>query len=182
MEFFIKLFSQSVHPCKCVMAWWSRFTEYMCSSEMWIKEPWIKYVDDWTLFLVEPRCSLRTVLVPWCLMLPIRKSLDVRMTGPEAEQCLDDKHQCGYKCFFSFLQSKTVLKKMGLSSLSYQYLPKSGDTFVRVPWEAWKWAIALNTSGFPQLMTCFRTTSSNKGTVHLELWERAPVSRHSSSS
>lgn len=41
------------------------------------------------------------------------KSLGVRMAGPEAEQCRDDKYQCGYRCFFSFLQSKTVTKKNG---------------------------------------------------------------------
>lgn len=162
------------------MAWWSWFTEYMGSSEMWIKESWIKYVDDWTLFLVEPGCSLRTVLVPWCLMLPVRawvlKWLVLRQSSAVMTSINVDTD-----VFSPFSKAKLLPKKMGLSSLSYQYLPKSGDTFVRVQWEAWKWAIALKTSGFPQLMTCFRTTSSSKGTVHLELWERAPVSRHSSS-
>ena len=173
MEFYIEFFSQSVHPCKCVMAWWLWFTVYMCSSEMWITESWVKYVDHWTLFLVEPRCLLRTVLVPWCLMLPVRAWLLGWLVLRQSSAWWQVSMWV-QMFFLLFLQSKTVLKKMGLSSLSYQYLPKPGDTFVWVQWEAWKWAIALKTSGFPQLMTCSRTPSSNKGTRPLRTMRKSP--------
>lgn len=58
------------------------------------------------------------------------KSLIVRMTGPEAEQCLMTSINVGTNVFSPLSPKQNRFKKMGLSSLSYQYLPKPGDTFV----------------------------------------------------
>ena len=175
MEFFIKLFNQSVHPCKCVMAWWLGFTVYMCSSEMWITESWVKYVDHWTLFLVEPRCLLRTVLVPWCLMLPVRAWLLGWLVLRQSSAWWQVSMWV-QMFFLLFLQSKTVLKKWVLALFLINTCLNQVTLLLEFNGKLENEPLHLKQVVSPSWWHVLGPHLATRARVHLELWERARVS------
>lgn len=107
------------------------------------------------------------------------KSLVVRMTGLRPEQCRWQVSMWAQMFFLLFLKAKPFLKKWVLALFlinTCTHKPEWRHFLLGFNGKLESEPLHLKQVVFPQLMTCSRTTSSNKNAVHLRTMRKSRVS------